>query len=211
MSEKKPRADALLKNLPVERQDEIWSRLTVKTADWPDTSYQAVKKWLADDGLKVSQNALFEFFSWYPLRLQAREDEQTTDAIKKNLKEEVQNITEEELDAFGQKTFGLLAIRHKDLDGFVTVRSARTKALLEAKKLKLRERAEDRMSLKLKVEMDKRLDAACEKLLDAARRANADEINASSMSQAEKIKAMRTEYFKDVDELMASGKVVLPD
>lgn len=164
MSTNKPRADALLKNLPVERQDEIWSRLTVKTAEWPDTSYKAVRKWLAADGLKVSQNALFEFYSWYPLRLQAREDEQTTEAIKQNLKEEVSNISEEELDAFGQKTFGLLAIRHQDLNGFVTVRSARTHALLEEKKLKLREQ---------KLSQDERKIILMEKKAEAYDRAQA--------------------------------------
>jgi hypothetical protein len=55
------------------------------------------------------------------------------------------------------------------------------------------------------------LNSVCEKLLNAALRAKADEINQTSMTQAEKIKAMRQEYFRDVDELMASGKVVLPE
>ena len=90
-------------------------------------------------------------------------------------------------------------------------KGSRTKARQEEVKISLRQRAEQRMSLKLKLEMDQRLDAACAKLLDAALRAKADEINASAMSQAEKIKAMRREYFKDVDELMASGTVVLPE
>jgi hypothetical protein len=210
-SNKKPSSLAVLKNLPPERQAEVWSRLTVKTAAWPDISYAAVRKWLAQDGLKTSQASLSDFFSWYPLQQQFRADEVTTESLLEQIKAEVQGLTEEQLDEIGQRTFSLLAIRRQDLDGFVNVRSARTKAQLEKAKLKLRERAEDRMSLKLKMEMDKRLDAACEKLLDAATRAKADEINASSMSQAEKIKAMRQEYFKDVDELMASGKVVLPE
>ena len=211
MSNKKPSSLAVLKNLSPERQAEVWARLTVKTDTWKDTSYAAVRKWLGEDGIKTSDASLSDFFSWYPLQQQFRADEVTTESLLEQIKAEVQGLTEEQLDEIGQRTFSLLAIRRQDLEGFVNVRSARTKAQVEKAKLKLRERAEDRMSLKLKMEMDKRLDAACEKLLDAATRAKADEINASSMSQAEKIKAMRQEYFKDVDELMASGKVVLPD
>jgi|GEM_PF-2927377 len=154
-ADKKPRSESLLKNLPFARQEEIWERLTVKTADWPDTSYRAVRKWLADDGLPVSQTMLCGFFGWFPLRLQQRADEQTTDAIRLNLKEEVKNITDEELDNFGQKTFGLLAIRHKDLNGFVTVRGSRTKAILETAKLKLREHAEARADKRLELDREK--------------------------------------------------------
>lgn len=49
-----------------------------------------------------------------------------------------------------------------------------------------------------------------EKLLDAALRQKADELNASNLSQADKIAAMRREAFRSVDELQASGKVQIP-
>jgi DNA-binding phage protein len=50
----------------------------------------------------------------------------------------------------------------------------------------------------------------CEKILDDALRKKADEINASSLSQADKIAAMRQATFADVDALQASGKLKLP-
>lgn len=51
---------------------------------------------------------------------------------------------------------------------------------------------------------------AAEKILDKALRAKADEINASSLSQADKIAAMRKAAFKDVDELQKSGRLKIP-
>lgn len=75
--------------------------------------------------------------------------------------------------------------------------SGQTKAKIESEKLTL---------ARAKFEME-----FCEKLLDAALRAKADEINASNLSNADKIAALRKEYFKDVDELQQSGKVVLPE
>lgn len=129
-------------------------------------------------------------------------DPQMTNAV-------VRVVAEEALRQQAENQVGDFAISAANV--LLTAEGMRTKGKLEEKKLALKERSEQRMSLKLKMEMDKRLDAACEKLLDAATRAKADEINASSMSQAAKIKAMRQEYFKDVDELMASGKVVIPD
>ncbi|MDR3459561.1 MAG: hypothetical protein P4N60_19195 [Verrucomicrobiae bacterium] len=140
MSTKKPSALAVLKNLSPERQAEVWSRLTVKTATWQDTSYAAVRKWLAADGIKTSEASLSDFYSWYPLQQQFRADEVTTESLLEQLKAEIPNLTEEQLDELGQRTFSLLAIRNQDLHGFVTVRSARTHAQLENAKLKLREK-----------------------------------------------------------------------
>jgi hypothetical protein len=129
-------------------------------------------------------------------------DPQLTNAV-------VRVVAEEALRQQAQNQVGNFAISAANV--LLMAEGMRTKGKQEEVKISLRQRAEQRMSLKLKMEMDKRLDAACEKLLDAATRAKADEINASSMSQAAKIQAMRQEYFKDVDELMASGKVVLPE
>ena len=129
-------------------------------------------------------------------------DPQLTNAV-------VRVVAEEALRQQAENQVGNFALGAANV--LLLAEGSRTKARQEEVKISLRQRAEQRMSLKLKLEMDQRLDAACAKLLDAALRAKADEINASAMSQAEKIKAMRREYFKDVDELMASGTVVLPE
>jgi hypothetical protein len=85
-----------------------------------------------------------------------------------------------------------------------------SKAELEKEKIKLRQQAEDRAERALQLEINKYLDLAAEKLLDQALRKRADEINASSMSQTDKIAAMRAAAFKDVEALRASGKLQIP-
>ncbi|MDE2098221.1 MAG: hypothetical protein KGL39_13280 [Patescibacteria group bacterium] len=51
---------------------------------------------------------------------------------------------------------------------------------------------------------------AAAKMLDKALRERADEINSSSLSQADKIAAMREAAFKDVEELQKSGRLKIP-
>ena len=61
-----------------------------------------------------------------------------------------------------------------------------------------------------KLDREKYETEAAEKMLDKALRAKADELNASSLSQAAKIAEMRKAAFKDVDELQKSGKLKIP-
>jgi hypothetical protein len=66
------------------------------------------------------------------------------------------------------------------------------------------------MQKKLLLEREKFEMEFCEKILDKATREAAERIASSNMSNADKISAMRKEAFKAVDELQASGKVVIP-
>ena len=139
---RKPNANSVLKTLPESRQTEI--------ADYAaEHSLAATVKWLRDDGLQTNSSSLSEFLSWYGLQQQFRQDAQTTDAILEKLKTEVQGITDDQLDEVGQRTFSLLALRNKDLDGFVNIRSAKTRKELEVAKLKLRERKLEQDARKL--------------------------------------------------------------
>lgn len=72
--------------------------------------------------------------------------------------------------------------------------------------LKIQEKAEDR-----KLNRDKFQIEACEFFLQWFNDKRAQEIAGSTASNAEKIALLRKTYFKDVDELQASGKVVLPE
>jgi hypothetical protein len=169
-AEKKARSDASLKTLSPEQQAEIYSRLTVKRADWQDTSLRAVRAWLQQDGVETSERALSEFGSWYGLQSQFRQDEVTTESLLEQFRRDVPGLTDAQLDELGQKTFSLLAIRRQDLEGFVSIRSAKTNAELERAKLKLKERAEDRQASKLRLDIQKfQFDAiaACRKHLPA--------------------------------------------
>ena len=74
--------------------------------------------------------------------------------------------------------------------------SGQTKAAHKERELRL---AEDKFQIEV-----------CEHFLAWFKDAKAREIAESTSSNAEKIAALRQAYFKDVDELQASGKVVLP-
>ena len=74
--------------------------------------------------------------------------------------------------------------------------SATTKASQKERELRL---AEDKFQV-----------TVCEKFLEWFKDAKAREIADSSVGNAEKIAQLRLEYFKDVDALQKSGKVVLP-
>lgn len=145
MNAKKPRGDSVLKTLPEDRQAAIVEHL--RSHKLPETA-----AWLREDGLKTSATALSDFWSWWHLRAQFRQDEQTTESLLEQLKAEVPELSEAQLDELGQRTFSLLSIRNQDLGGFVKVRTARAKAVLEAEKLKLRTLAEERMREGLELE-----------------------------------------------------------
>lgn len=67
MRGKKPRADAPLKNLPADRQEQVieWCG-TPKSADCTG-GYTFAREQLAADGVRVSLRALSEFWSWWHL------------------------------------------------------------------------------------------------------------------------------------------------
>lgn len=193
----------MLKTLPADRQAAIAEH--AKTHTLAETS-----AWLKDDGLKVSVDQLSKFLSWYLLQDQFRQDEETTETLLEQLKREVPDLSDEKLDELGQRTFSLLAIRRQDPETFLSVRSAKFKAELEKQKLALRRQTEARQERALQFEINKHLDLAAEKMLDAATRKKAEEIATSGMSQKEQIAAMRKAAFSDVDALQQSGKVVIP-
>jgi hypothetical protein len=201
--DRKPRGDSVLKTLPPARQDAIAEHAQTHKL-WETVA------WLKADGLKVGNDQVSKFLSWYVLRSQLRQNASTVEALLEDLKAEQPDITPEQLDAAGQMFFTALSIEQRDSSSFVNVRSSRAKAILEAQKLAIRQRTLELHQKKLEFEISKHLDLAAEKLLDAAIRKQAEEINASGLSQAEKIKAMRAAAFSDVDALQASGKIVIP-
>ena len=144
----KPRADSRLKTLPPDRQASIAEHAA-------SHKLEETVVWLREDGIKSNRSSLSEFLSWYSLQQQFREDGETTEALLEQLKAEVPGLTDEKLDELGQRTFSLLSIRRKDLAGFVTVRSAATKAQLERAKLKLREQAESRLERQAQLAREK--------------------------------------------------------
>jgi hypothetical protein len=196
MSDRKPSSLSVLKTLPEERQAEIFARCNLPAKD--GGGYANVRRWLAEDGIKTSEAALSYWYTSWPLHIQKRQDESTTEELLGWLKENVQGITEEQLDELGQRTFSLLAIRDKDTDAFVKVRSARSKAALEKAKLALRQQAEARLAEQAKLSREKfEFDAAKAALAQAAQLKT---ISASKLSDVEKIDAARRALFGTLPE-----------
>jgi DNA uptake protein ComE-like DNA-binding protein len=88
--------------------------------------------------------------------------------------------------------------------------SGKFNAALEQAKLDLSLKIEVRHEQEFRLELEKHQNETSEMLLNQALRAKADEINASGLSQAAKIAAMRQAAFADVAALEASGKLKLP-
>ena len=105
--ERKPRADAKLKNLSEERQDQIWEYARTHTL-------AQIREWLAEDGLAVSIAALSGFLSWYGSRLQRIKNENAVEAALEDLKKDNPELSEEQLFKTGNFFFGRLAIEQQD-------------------------------------------------------------------------------------------------
>lgn len=180
---RKPRADSKLKTLPEERQDAI--------AEYArGHSLSDTLSWLRSDGLQTSAAALSGFLSWYALRAEYRQDEVTTEALLERLKEEMPELSEEQIDDLGQRTFSLLSIRRNDLEGFVSIRSARSKAELEKAKIDLRKQAETRLQEGLNLQREKFRRETCELFLKWFEDKRAREIAGSSETFSDKLKQL---------------------
>lgn len=154
--DRKPRGDSVLKTLPEPRQREIAEHAQAHTL-------AETAAWLAKDGLKVSGYQLSTFLSWWRSRQFFGANEATAEAIKEQIAREVQGLSDAELDELGQKAFSLLAIREENLDGFVKVRTAVSKAKFEALKVEIRQAAEARLREKAKLDREKfEFDASAE-------------------------------------------------
>ena len=169
------------------------------------------------DGVKVGRTAVVDWFRGWRLRLRIASADSFAAKAVEALKALNVGLTQDQLDAAGQLIFTDSALAGENAEEFremeylrLAKQTARTKASHETQKIALRKQAEERAERKLQFEVNKDLDLAAGKLLDKALRSKADEINASDMSQADKIAAMRKAAFSDVDALQASGKVQIP-
>lgn len=122
---KKPRGDSTLKTLSEERQAAIAQHLAGNTL-------AETRKWLADDGIKTSDRALSEFFSWWQLRSQLQRNESTVLNLLENLKQAEPGISAERLDLAGQMFFTALSIEQKDSLGWKRAQDVKKNSRLVA-------------------------------------------------------------------------------
>lgn len=139
-----PRSDAVLKNLPKDRQHEIYLRRT----EGKDTerSLDALRTWLREDGLKVSQRALSEFLSWYQDRLDLQESGDTLEAFEEFLCKQKPGWTADKIRDTAIQFFISQTVGKKDVNQFATVvqldqneRFGRTKAKFKEREITLKE------------------------------------------------------------------------
>ena len=193
---KKTRADSILGTLTAERQAEI--------ADYcRDHTLAETRAWLKADGIKVSSGALSIWLSSWSLAQRFQQSESRALQFKDWLAQAKPSLNEAELDRQAALMFQFAAVQEGDSETYLAFATARHKAAMDKARLEQKERA-------LRLEIDKFELLAAEKMLDQALRKKADEINASNLSQADKIAAMRQAAFKDVAALQASGKLQIP-
>ncbi len=126
-----------------------------------------------------------------------RENEATTETLLEELKREVPDITEAQLDEMGHKAFTLLAIRQQDAKSFVQLRSARTKAEIERSKLALREREVNRADQALALDRKRFQRETCELFVEWSADQRAKDIAAAPITNAAKIEQLGQLMFGD--------------
>jgi hypothetical protein len=110
-ADKNPRADSKLKRLPEERQAAI-----IEMMKQPGITQTMVRKELAADGLKTSEPALSEFYSWWHLRERFRQMEANANTMAELAKQQEPGLSTEALEKIGQSVFMDRAIQLERMD-----------------------------------------------------------------------------------------------
>ena len=133
--DRKVRADAVLKTLPEDRQQEIW--------EWLNRAGNTLARgveWLRQDGIITSKRALSDWYSWYALRLKFKETERDTLNFQELVKEELPDLPQEKVTQLGSASFIMQAIKQGDPELFLLIQSAQHKAKMDVLKYQQRER-----------------------------------------------------------------------
>ncbi len=120
MSARKPRADSVLKSLPLGQQEKLFTLLRA-------TSYEKALPIVAKEfGVRTSTGSLSQFFSWYPLsrRLAKSFADQLTATLKANPS---LNLDADKLSAVAQVAFEAQAVQEQDPALFIGLRKLRQK------------------------------------------------------------------------------------
>lgn len=143
----KPRSDSPLKNLSEERQEQIIEWCNAPKTDACVGGYKFAKQQLADDGIKVSEGALSEFYSWWHLRRDFTQAEHQTEDIVELIKRLDPKLTAEQLETAGQLIFTQRAIAARNSEEFremeklrLAKETARTRGRQEERRLEIAER-----------------------------------------------------------------------
>lgn len=173
-SERKTRPDAVLQNLPEDRQDEIGSWMLPGKGN---KSFAKIQKILAGDGIRVSQQALSRFYSWWWLRKQNQQTEEDVQTILELDKQTDPSLTPDQLFNRGQRLFSILAMKNQDEKAWFFIQ-------------KLNQGREDTKLNRQKFQRE-----TCELFLKWFADKEAKAIASSSASNADKIEALGKKMF----------------
>lgn len=104
---KKPRADAVLKTLPPDRQAAIADYARAHTLT-------ETRQWLAADGLKTSEAAISLWLSWHGLQQRLARNASTVETLLDRLVKTRPDWTPEQLNSAGQIFFTEMAMADQD-------------------------------------------------------------------------------------------------
>lgn len=162
-----------MKNLPEERQEQIFELLRQQSID-------AVRKALAcgqigGNGIKVARSTISEFRTWYARRLQFGEFAARSEHYMELLRKTT-DLPQKKIDEYGNAHFQMQAMEQDDPDTFLKIQTARHKAQMdhlkhEQKEKQIVQRQEaiaierDRLALDLQKHKDamKRIESEVEK------------------------------------------------
>lgn len=193
----------MLKTLPEERQAAVAEYALGHTL-------AETVAWLGADGLRVSRMCVSRWLSWWSWRSQFRGLEADTLDFMEQVRARKPELSEGDVEAFGNDYFQLQALKLNDPKLFLKFRTARNRAEMEKLKLGQKEREIGQREEALKLEREKFERLVCERALTRAVQERAAEIAGRNAPQDEKIAAMREALFADVDALQAQGGLRLP-
>ena len=194
---RKPRKDAVLQNLPEERQDQIVKWL--KTAEVKDADGKVIQPGgqdlalaqLAADGIKVSEPQLSRFWRWYQLDRRYSGMRQTADQLQDMAV--AKGVPLEKARQLAQGMFTLQAVQANDPETFISLqqldldqRSAETRAKFKREEIDLK-----RKTFQVKT---------CELFVAWSADEKAKTILAGSGTNSEKIEALGRAMFPDWEE-----------
>lgn len=166
-----------------------------------EMSYPEAKKWLEGHGIKVSTTALQGFYNSMDIRLRyaSLQAAQSAETAKAELPADIAEATRERI---AQHKFELAFMNLGEQQRLQLIQlqqnedAMRGNLTLKKARLELDREKFERSSIELYLKWRK--DRKMEELAD------------SSLSQADKIAAMRKAAFRDVESLMASGRLNIP-
>lgn len=116
---RKPHSTSILKNLPTEKQREIYEYLRTH-------SQRETLAWLASEGIAAHKTGLSKFWAWYPLAAPLQAACRMGDTVKQLLEEMPElNLDAQQLSKAGQAIFEAQALEAQNPALFVSLRKMR--------------------------------------------------------------------------------------